>query len=49
MSFPQASGRRVTHMGFSWENMNDRDVLEDLGVDSRIILKIILNALEAKA
>jgi hypothetical protein len=29
-------------MRFWWGNLRERDILEDLGVDGRIILKLIL-------
>jgi hypothetical protein len=29
------------HTGFWWGNLNERDHLEDLGVDGRRILKLI--------
>jgi hypothetical protein len=31
------------HAGFSWENMVERDLLEEAGIDGRIILKWIFN------
>ena len=34
-------GRGEVHAGFWWGNMRERDHLEDLGVDGRIILKWI--------
>jgi len=35
-------GRGEMHTGFCWEDLKERDHLEDLGVDGRIILKWIL-------
>jgi hypothetical protein len=32
-------GRRDVHIVFLWENLSEREFLEDLGVDGRIILK----------
>jgi hypothetical protein len=34
-------GRGVVHTGFSGGNLRERDQLEDLGLDGRIILKYI--------
>jgi len=34
--------KRRRHTGFWWENLCERDHLEILGVDGRIIIKIIL-------
>jgi hypothetical protein len=31
------------HAGFSWENLVERDFLEEAGIDGRIILKWIFN------
>jgi hypothetical protein len=31
------------HVGFCWGNLSERDHLEDLGVDGRIILEWTLN------
>jgi len=36
-------GRREMQTGFWFGKMQERDHLEDLGVDERIILKLILN------
>jgi hypothetical protein len=33
-------GRRQIHSGFLWGNLKERDHLEDLGADWRIILKL---------
>jgi len=41
--------RREMHAGFLWGNWTDTDSMADLGVDSGIILKWILNTLDAKA
>jgi hypothetical protein len=30
-------------IGFLWENLNERDCLEDLDIDRRVILKSILH------
>jgi hypothetical protein len=35
-------GRGEVHTGFCWENVRERDYLEDADVDWRIILKIDL-------
>jgi hypothetical protein len=35
-------GGREVPTGFRWENLRIRDHLEDLGIDGRIILKLIL-------
>ena len=35
-------GRRDVHTGFWWENLMERDHLEDLGIAERIILESIL-------
>jgi hypothetical protein len=40
-------GRGEVHAGFCWEYLRGRWQLEDLGVDEMIILKWILNLLEA--
>jgi hypothetical protein len=34
------------HGGFWWGNLKEREYLEDLGVDGRIILKMIFNKYE---
>jgi hypothetical protein len=34
-------GRREVHAGFSWENLRERDYLEDLSINGRTILKRI--------
>jgi len=34
-------GREEVYTGFWWENLRERDPLEDLGVHGRIILKWI--------
>ena len=33
------SGRGEVYTGFGWRNMRERDLLEDPGVDGRIILR----------
>ena len=33
-------GNRRSHTGFWWENFRERDQLEILGVDGRIIIKL---------
>ena len=35
--------RNRVHTGFWWEDLRERDFLEDLGLHGRIILKLILN------
>ena len=35
--------RNRVHTGFWWEDLRERDFLEDLGIHGRIILKLILN------
>jgi hypothetical protein len=34
-------GKGEVHAGFWWGNLRERDDLEDLGVDWKIILKLI--------
>jgi hypothetical protein len=34
-------GKGDVHIGFWWENLMERNHLEDLGIDSRVILKWI--------
>jgi hypothetical protein len=34
-------GRREVHTGFRWGNLRERDYLEDLSIDGKIILKWI--------
>jgi len=34
-------GRGEVHIGFWWGNLRGRDPLKDLGVDGRVILKLI--------
>jgi len=38
-------GRREVHTGFRWRNLRERDYLEDISVDRRIILIIDLQEL----
>jgi hypothetical protein len=33
-------GRGEVHVGFSWENVRERDHLQDVGIYGRIILKL---------
>jgi hypothetical protein len=33
--------RGELHKGFWWKNLREKDLLEDLGVDTRIILQLI--------
>jgi hypothetical protein len=40
---------REMHAGFWWENLRERDTLEDLGVGGRIILKWILKKCDGMA
>jgi len=35
-------GRRELHAGFGWGVLRERDHLENLGIDGRVILKWIL-------
>jgi len=35
-------GRTEMHAGFWWGNMKERDHIEDLGTDKKIILKWLL-------
>ena len=35
-------GARITYTGFWWENLRERDHLEDRGADGRIILRWIV-------
>jgi hypothetical protein len=37
------------HRGFRWGNVRERDHLEDLGVDGRIILKWVLKEWDGEA
>jgi len=37
-------GRGEVYTGFWWRNLRERDHLEDLGVDGRIILRWILGS-----
>jgi hypothetical protein len=38
-------GRREVHAEFGWENLREREHLEDPGVDEKIILKWIFKTL----
>jgi hypothetical protein len=40
-------GRREVHTGYLGRNLKERDGLEDLGIDGRIILKMILRKWES--
>jgi hypothetical protein len=40
-------GRRGVHIGFWWGNLSERDHLEDLGVDGRIILEWTLKEIKS--
>jgi len=42
-------GRAEVHTGFRWRNLRERDNVEDLGFDERIILKWILQARDEQA
>jgi hypothetical protein len=35
-------GRRETRAGFWWGELKEGDYLEDIGLDGRIILKLVL-------
>jgi len=39
-------GRGGMHIGFWWENLSERDYLEDPGVDGRIILEWALEEIK---
>jgi hypothetical protein len=41
-------GREELHIGFWWENLRERDNLEDIDVDGRIILRWIFRKLDAE-
>jgi hypothetical protein len=41
--------RRKIHSGFWWVNLKERDHLENLGIDERIILKWVLKEWDCKA
>jgi hypothetical protein len=41
--------RGEMHTGFCWGDLRDRDHLEDLGVDGRIILKWIFKKWDGEA
>jgi hypothetical protein len=41
--------RREIHTGFWWGSVKERDRLEDLGVDGRVILKKILQIFIGRA
>jgi len=34
-------GRGKVHTGFRWRNLRERDSLNDLGIDGKIILKLM--------
>jgi hypothetical protein len=40
---------REVHTGFWWGDLRERDHLEDLGIDGRIILKWILKKYDGEA
>jgi hypothetical protein len=44
-----AWGRGEVYTGFGWGNLMEREHLEDLGVDERIILRRILRKCEGTA
>jgi hypothetical protein len=35
-------GKGEVHAGFWWGNLRERDLFEEVGVDKRILLKLIL-------
>jgi len=39
----------VVHAGFWWGNLNEKDYLEDLGIDARIRLKLNFKSLVGTA
>jgi hypothetical protein len=43
----QVWGRGMVHRGFWWKNLRERNNLEDLGVNGRIILKCIFKKWDA--
>ena len=42
-------GRIEVYTGFGWENMKERDHMEDQGVDGRIILRCIFRKWDVRA
>jgi hypothetical protein len=42
-------GTGEVHTGFWWGDLRERDHLKELGVDGRIILKLILKKLDGEA
>jgi hypothetical protein len=40
--------RGEVHKGFWWEHPSERDHLEDLGLNGKIILKLIFNKLDGR-
>jgi hypothetical protein len=42
MHVPRIGDRRELHTGFWWGNIRQRDRFEDLNVNGRILLKLVL-------